>query len=55
MSDVTSLVTKINFDAKLKAVSDRVTKNKSKDLLLDNGLEKLKWFDTDYFVGGSYF
>ena len=33
----------------------RVTKNKSKDLLLDNKLKKLKAFDTDYFVGGNYF
>ena len=53
--DVTSLVTKTDFDTKLKAVSDRVTKNKSKDLLLDNELKKLKTFDTDYFVGRSYF
>ena len=44
-----------DFDAKLKAISDRVTKKKSKDLLLDNELEKLKTFDTDYFVGGNYF
>ena len=37
--NVTSLVTKTDFDPKLKAVSDRVTKNKSKDLLLDNELK----------------
>ena len=53
--DVTSLVTKTEFDAKLTAISDRVTKNKTKDLLLDKGLKKLKTFDTDYFVGGNYF
>ena len=53
--DVTSLVTKTDFDTKLKTVSDRVTKNKSKDLLLDNELKKLKMFDTDYFVGRNYF
>ena len=40
--DITSLTTKTDFDAKLKAVSDRVTKNKSKNLLLDNELEKLR-------------
>ena len=39
--DNTSLITKTDFDAKLKN-SDRVTNNKSKDLLLDNELEKLK-------------
>ena len=35
--------------------SDRVTKNKSKDLLLDNELKKLKKFDVDYFDGRNYF
>ena len=49
------MATKTNFDAKLKALSDRVTKNKSKHLLLDNELKKLKMFDTDYFEGKNYF
>ena len=40
--DITSLITKTNFDAKLKNISGRVTNNKSKDLLLDNELKKLK-------------
>ena len=40
--DITSLITKTDFDAKLKNISDRVTNNKSKDLLLDNELKKLK-------------
>ena len=40
--DIASLITKTDFDAKLKYISDRVTNNKSKDLLLDNELEKLK-------------
>ena len=53
--DVTNLVTKIDFDAKLKDISDRVTKNKSKDLLLDNELKKLKTFNADYFEGRNYF
>ena len=39
---ISSLITKTEFDAKLKNVSDRVTNNKSKDLLLDNELKKLK-------------
>ena len=53
--NVTSLVTKTDFDAKLKAISDRVTKNKSKDLILDNELKKLKAFDLSYFRGNNYF
>ena len=40
--DITSLITKTDFDAKLKNISHRVTNNKSKDLLLDNELKKLK-------------
>ena len=42
MPDITSLITKTDFDAKLKSISDRVTNNKSRDLLLDNELKKLK-------------
>ena len=40
--DITSLITKTDFDTKLKNISDRVTNNKSKDMLLDNELKKLK-------------
>ena len=36
------MIAKTDFDAKLKNISDRVTNNKSKDLLLDNELKKLK-------------
>ena len=36
------MITKTDFDTKLKSISDRVTKNKSKDILLDNELKKLK-------------
>ena len=40
--DITSLITKTDFDPKLKNISDRVTNNKSKDLLRDNEVKKLK-------------
>ena len=40
--DITSLITKTSFDTKFKKNSDIVTNNKSKDLLLDNELKKLK-------------
>ena len=40
--DITRLITKTGFDNKLKSFSDRVTNNKSKDILLDNELKKLK-------------
>ena len=53
--DATGLVTKTDFDSKLKSSSDRVIKNKSKELLLDNELKKLKAFDLSYFRGKIYF
>ena len=40
--DITYLITKTDLDTKLKSASDRVTNNKSKDILLDNELKKLK-------------
>ena len=40
--EITSLITMTDFDAKLKNISDRVTNNKSKDVLLDNELNRLK-------------
>ena len=40
--DIASLITETDFDAKLKNISDRITNNKSKDILLDNELKKLK-------------
>ena len=40
MPDITKLITKTDFDGKLNNISDRVTNNKSKDLLLDNELKK---------------
>ena len=43
------------FDAKLKAVSDRVTKNKFKHLLVESELKKLEKFDAAYFRGKNYF
>ena len=45
--DMAMKTEKVDFDAKLKNISDRVTNNKSKDLLLDNELKKIKntcWF-----------
>ena len=40
--DITSLITKTDFDTKLKNISDRVTNNKSRDILLDNELKNFK-------------
>ena len=52
--DVTTLITKTSFDAELKKVSDRVTSNKSKHLLVENELKKLQKFDSSYFRGKDF-
>ena len=51
----TDLIRKPEFDAKLKGISDRVTKNKTKYLLVENELKKLKTLDLSYFGGKNYF
>ena len=37
------------------SVNRKITKNKSKHLLVENELKKLKTFDQSYFIGKSYF
>ena len=39
----------------MKSISDRVTKNKTKHLLVENELKKLKTLDLSYFRGKNYF
>ena len=51
----TYLIRKGEFDAKLKGISDRLTKNKTKHLLVEKELKKLKTLDLSYFGGKSYF
>ena len=49
------LIRKPDFDSRLKQISDRVTKNKTKHLLVENELKKLQTLDSSYFLGRSYF
>ena len=51
----TDLIRKPDFDSKLKEISDRVTKNKTKHLLVENELKKLQKLDAAYFRGKSHF
>ena len=51
----TNLIRKPDFDSKLKGISDRVTRNKTKYLLAVNELKKLQKFDAAYFRGKSHF
>ena len=52
--DVSSSVTKTDFDTQLKKVSDRVTSNKTKHLVVENEFKKLQKFDSSYFKGKDY-
>ena len=51
----TDFIRKPDFDFKLKGISDRVTKNKTKYLLLENELKKIQKFEAAYFRGKSHF
>ena len=50
-----NLTTKSDFDAKLQSLSKRITSNKTKHLLVENELKKLKTFDLSYFKGKGHF
>ena len=50
-----NLITKTDFDAKLSSLNRKITSNKTRDLLIENELKKLKTFDSSYFRGKSHF
>ena len=50
-----NLIIKIDFDAKLSSLNRKITSNKSKHLLVENELKKLKTFDASYCIGKNYF
>ena len=39
----------------MSSLNRKITKNKSKHLLVENELNKLKTFDSGYFIGKSHF
>ena len=49
------LIRKPDFDFKLKGISDRFAKHKTKYLLVENEPKKLQKFDAAYFRGKSHF
>ena len=55
LAEQTDLIMKPDFDFRLKEISDRVTKYKTKHLLVENQLKKLQKFDAAYFRGKSHF
>ena len=50
-----NLITKTDFDAKLSILNRKITKTKTDHLLVENELNKLKTFDSSYFIGKSHF
>ena len=50
-----NLVAKTDFDAILSSLNRKITENKTKHLLVENELKKLKTFDSSYFTGKSHF
>ena len=49
------MIAKTDFDAKLSSLNRKITQNKTKHLLVENELNKLKTFDSSYFIGKSHF
>ena len=45
-----NLITKPDFDVKLSSLNRKITSNKTKHLLVENELKKLKTFDLSYFI-----
>ena len=50
-----NLKAKTNFDAKWSSLNKKITSSKSKHLLVENELKKLKTFDSSYFISKSHF
>ena len=50
-----NLVTKTDFDDKLKNLNKNINSNKTKHVLVENELKKLETFDSIYFRGKSHF
>ena len=48
-------ITRTHFDAKLLRLNRKITENKSKNLLVENELNKQKTFGSSYFIGKSHF
>ena len=49
------MITKTDFDVESSNLDRKITANKSKNLLAENELKKLKTFDSSYFIGESHF
>ena len=50
-----NFITKTDFDSKLLSLNRKSTSNKTKNVLVENELNKLKTFDSSYFTANSHF
>ena len=50
-----NLITKADFDTKLKSLNGKINSNKAMHLLIENEFKKLQIFDSIYFRGKSHF
>ena len=50
-----NLITNTDFHSKLLSLNRKINANKSKNLLAENKLKRLKTFDSSYFIGKSHF
>ena len=50
-----NFITKTDFDSKLLSLNRKSTSNKTKNILVENELNKLKTFDSSYFTDNSHF
>ena len=49
------LVSKKNFDNTVSSLDSKIAENKTKNVFIENELNKLKTFDSSYFIGKSHF
>ena len=49
------MITKTDFDAKLSRINREIKESKKENLLVLNELNKLKTFDSGYFIGKGHF
>ena len=50
-----NFITKTDFDGKLSSLDRKTTSNKTRHLLIEKKLKKLKTFDLGYFIGKNHF
>ena len=50
-----NLIVKTDFDAELSSLNRKITQNKTKHLLVENESNKLKRYDSSYFIHKSHF